>query len=263
MIDTQIIDGNAIADRIYTEVSAKSNLGKLKLGVIQVGDNPGSKAFINQKHKVAEKLGIGFELKKLPENSSKKEIISQIEDFNDRGNITGFIVQLPLPGSINEKEILKAIDKKKDVDGLQDLPNSAPCVAQAVREIIKTTGYEVLGKMATVVGDTFDVGKPIGKVLMDMGAQVMFLNDQSKNAEAMCKMADILISATGVAHLIDKDKVKEGAFVIDVGFSRLDGKVVGDVNTEEIKGIASYISPVPGGVGPVNVACLFRNLVSS
>ncbi|HRR95903.1 MAG TPA: bifunctional 5,10-methylenetetrahydrofolate dehydrogenase/5,10-methenyltetrahydrofolate cyclohydrolase [Candidatus Ratteibacteria bacterium] len=273
-----IIDGNGIAQRITD--NTKKEIEELKekgiypkLIAVSVGENPASSVYIKQQKKNCEKIGIEYELKKLPESYNENQIISFIEELNLDNKITGIILQLPLPSGIDVKNIQSKISPIKDVEGVNPVnlgwiiygkPFLAPCTALAVKEIIDSLNIDLYGKEVVMVGHSDIVGKPVALLLVNEFATTCICHigtsDKGK-LETHVRRAEILIVAVGKANLIPGDWVKEGSIVIDVGINRVGDKIVGDVEYEKAKENASLITPVPGGVGPVTTAILLRNVV--
>ena len=269
----QILDGKALAEQIRQGL--KKRVERLKqehgltpgLATVLVGDNPASKVYVNIKEKTCKEVGIKSERMDLPENTSEEELIALIKTLNGRKDIHGILVQLPLPKGLNEKRILDLIDPAKDVDGFHYanmgqffLGNKGviPCTPKGVMALIDSTQQDLTGKHAVVVGRSNTVGKPAALLLLDKNCTVTVCHSRTKDLGEMTRQADVLVAAVGKAHLITKEMVKEGAIVIDVGINRVDGKLVGDVDFEAVKEIASFITPVPGGVGPMTVAMLME-----
>ena len=269
----QILDGKALAEQIRQGL--KKRVERLKqehgltpgLATVLVGDNPASKVYVNIKEKTCKEVGIKSERLDLPENTSEKELVALIKTLNGRKDIHGILVQLPLPKGLNEKRILDLIDPAKDVDGFHYenmgkffLGNKGviPCTPKGVMALIDSTQQDLTGKHAVVVGRSNTVGKPAALLLLDKNCTVTVCHSRTKDLGEVTRQADVLVAAVGKAHLITKEMVKEGAIVIDVGINRVDGKLVGDVDFEAVKEIASFITPVPGGVGPMTVAMLME-----
>ena len=268
-----IINGKEMASKIQdalkTEIS--SLIRKPKLAVILVGDNPASLIYVGHKKKVGEKIGADTEIFQLSPVMTEDALISFIEELNQNKEIDGILVQLPLPKHFNENKVLEALSPEKDVDGLHpknlgDLflsdTDLKPCTPLACMELIKSVCPKIEGKTALIIGRSRLVGKPLAQMLLKQNATVIQAHSKTENMKELCNMADILVAATGKPHLIDPSFIKKGAVVIDVGITRLDdNKIVGDLDFEEIKEIAGFITPVPGGVGPMTVTMLFVNLL--
>lgn len=268
-----IIDGKGIAEKITEQLKQKvSNMQtKPHLAVIQVGDNPASTIYVNLKKKKAEEIGIKSTVIKLNSNITEQELIAKIQELNDDKTVHAILVQLPLPKHINENNIIKSISAEKDVDGFTaqntgDLlngitPKAYPCTPKGVMKLLKEYNIELQGKHAVVVGRSNIVGKPLAIMLLNEHATVTVCHSRTKDLKGITKQADILVSAVG-KKIIFKDMVKENAVVIDVGiFKDENNKTTGDVDFENVKEVASYITPVPKGVGPMTIACLMENTI--
>ncbi len=270
----QLIDGKAIAFQIRESIkqevtSIHDKLGKRPgLAVVLVGDDPSSKVYVNMKKKACIEAGIYSEEHILSKSTNQEELIKLIEKLNDTPEIHGILVQLPLPDHINEDVILNAIDPLKDVDGFHPIntgslmignPNFVPCTPAGVIKLIESTGIDIKGKRAVVVGRSNIVGKPVSLLLLENHATVTICHSRTKDLDTECKNADILVVAIGRSEMISGDMIKPGAIVIDVGVNRTEKGLVGDVKFEEAKNIASHITPVPGGVGPMTIAMLMQN----
>lgn len=270
---TVIIDGKSIAEKICTGLKQKISTLNLKphLVVIQVGDNPASNIYVNLKKKKAEEIGIKSTVLKFEETISEANLINEIEKLNNNNQVHAILVQLPLPKHICTDNIIKSITPVKDVDGFTaqnsgDLingitPNAYPCTPKGIMRLLEEYNIDISGKHAVVVGRSNIVGKPIAIMLLNKNATVTICHSKTKDLKEITKQADILISAVG-KKLIFKDMVKKDAIVIDVGiFKDGNGKTTGDVDFENVKEKASYITPVPGGVGPMTIAMLINNVV--
>ncbi|MCL2047306.1 MAG: bifunctional 5,10-methylenetetrahydrofolate dehydrogenase/5,10-methenyltetrahydrofolate cyclohydrolase [Defluviitaleaceae bacterium] len=265
------INGKMHAQAILDEVRAAGK--KCKLAVVLVGDNPASIVYINMKKKACEQVGFDFELFKLPEDSPQSEVLALIDKINDDDGITGAIIQQPFPAHLNKGEILERLSPKKDVDCLH--PQNVglavsgtgrilPCTPAGCIKLLKREGISIAGKRAVVVGRSDIVGKPLALMLLAEHATVTICHSRTENLAEECRNADILVAAIGSPKFITADMVKRGAVVLDVGVSRLAGKkVCGDVDYESVSKIASYITPVPGGVGPMTVAVLIENCLKA
>lgn len=272
----KILDGKKIASEIKEELKKevldlqKKNVYP-SLAVVIVGEDSASKVYVKNKKKACEEIGIKSQVFELPKEIKEKELLDLIQKLNDNKEVCGILVQLPLPSHIDKDKIILAIDPKKDVDCFHpenigkvflNSPNFLPCTPAGILEILKRYNIEVSGKNVMIVGRSNIVGKPLALMMINSGATVTVCNSKTKNLQEICLSADILISATGKAGLIGKDMVKQGAVVVDVGMNRTDeGKLVGDVEFEEVSEIASLITPVPGGVGPMTIAMLMKNTV--
>lgn len=274
----KILDGKSISEEIKNAI--KSEVGRLKvkgvtpgLAVVLVGDNPASKVYVKNKQKACENVGIYSEEYKLPESTSQEELLIIVDRLNKNSKIHGILVQLPLPKHINSDTILKAINPSKDVDGFHPYnvgmlmigePVFIPCTPYGVMKMVEHSGISVEGKTAVVVGRSNIVGKPVALLLMQKNATVTICHSKTKDLAEVCKIADILIAAIGKPKMIRADMVKEGAVVIDVGINRLDdGSLVGDVDYEEVSKKAGWITPVPGGVGPMTITMLLNNTLEA
>lgn len=269
---SQIIDGKEISKQIKEELASKVKTCMIKpsLAVIQIGEDPASNAYIKGKAKAANEIGMNFRLFQYAFDTSEREIVNKIVELNNDEYIDGIIVQLPLPSGMSTKKIINAIDVSKDVDGLTDKSIArfynnrkcfVPCTPQAVMELLKRKEIEVAGKHVVVVGRSNLVGKPLVQLFLKKDATVTICHSKTENLKELTKLADILIVAVGKKHLITADMVKEGAIVIDVGITREDGKLYGDVDFDKVEKKASYITPVPGGVGPMTVTMLLKNVI--
>lgn len=272
----QLIDGKRIAAQIKDEVKREAELlckqGKeVCLAVVQVGEDAASSVYVRNKQKACEYVGIRSVLKKLPENISEEELLIIIEEMNQDSEINGILVQLPLPEHINEKKVIKAIHPDKDVDGFH--PENVgrlcvggkgflPCTPAGIIGLLKYSGIVIDGKECVIVGRSNIVGKPMALLLLRENGTVTVAHSHTKELREITKRADILIVAMGKPLFITADYVKEGAAVIDVGIHRKeDGHLCGDVDFESVKEKAAYLTPVPGGVGPMTIAMLMQNCV--
>lgn len=273
----KILDGKATANDLLEDVTNKISKLKAKgivpgLAVILVGDNPASQVYVRNKRKKAEKLGINFVLKELPKDSTQEEVLQLVEQFNHDEKINGILVQSPLPKQIDEEKVIRMIDSKKDVDGLHpqnlgllfgNIKQYYPvaCTPKGVITLLNKYQINVDGKNVVIVGRSKLVGKPLLALLNNLNATVTLAHSHTHNLEEITKKADILIATVGKIGVITDNMVKPGAVVIDVGINRnSDGKLVGDV-ADNVKEVASYITPVPGGVGPMTVATLMEQVV--
>jgi methylenetetrahydrofolate dehydrogenase (NADP+)/methenyltetrahydrofolate cyclohydrolase len=275
----QLIDGKALANKVQTSVAEE--VEKLKqeknivpgLAVILVGDDPASHAYVNMKAKACEKVGFYSITHNMPDTISQDEIIATIEMINANPRIDGILVQLPLPKHIDTDKILEVIDPKKDVDGfhaynvgrlVSGLESFIPCTPLGVMKMFEEYNIDLEGKDVCVVGASNIVGKPMASPLLNANATVTVTHIFTKDLKAHTSRADIVVVGVGVPGLIKEDMVKEGAIVIDIGINRLEnGKLVGDVDFEPVSQKCSYITPVPGGVGPMTIAMLLANTLKS
>ena len=270
-----IIDGKELSkkilDKIKIEVEELKNKGIIpKLAMIMVGDDEASKIYIKNKSKACINVGVEFEEFILDKNINQEELIELVKKLNNRSDIHGILVQSPLPKQIDEFEIYKTIDYRKDIDGfnptnvgrLQLNKNTfLPCTAHAIVRILEEYNIDIQGKHTVIIGRSNIVGKPLAQCLLNKDATVTICHSKTENLKQITNTADILISAVGNPKFITEDMVKENAVVIDVGINRVNGLICGDVDFENVKDKASYITPVPGGVGPMTVAMLLKNVV--
>lgn len=271
----KIIDGKLISNEIRKNIKKEIESLKEKniipgLGIILVGNDPASEIYVRNKMKACDELGVHALLYRFDEENSEEEIIAQIEKLNKDDHIHGILVQSPLPTCFNEDRIISYVDKEKDVDGFgiynlgSLISNQERIVAATPLGILKMLEYEnidVEGKHAVVVGASLIVGRPMAILLLNRGATVTIAHSKTQNLKEITKQADILIVAIGQAKFITDEYVKDGAVVIDVGTNRVDGKLYGDVDFDEVSKKASYITPVPGGVGPMTITMLISNVV--
>ncbi|MBQ7950452.1 MAG: bifunctional methylenetetrahydrofolate dehydrogenase/methenyltetrahydrofolate cyclohydrolase FolD [Clostridia bacterium] len=273
-----ILDGKLVSQRIKDalreEVENLKNQGvSVGLTVIIVGDDPASRVYVNSKRKACEALGIVSQEFALPEDTTEEELLSLIEKLNQDEKVNGILVQLPLPKHINEERVINTIDPAKDVDAFH--PQNVgkimignydflPCTPAGVMELIKESGIDVSGKECVVLGRSNIVGKPQAMLLLHQNGTVTICHSRTQNLKEVTKRADILVAAIGKPHFVTADMVKEGAVVIDVGINRLADKTLcGDVDFEAVSKVASAITPVPGGVGPMTIAMLMKNTVTA
>ncbi|PLT29148.1 bifunctional methylenetetrahydrofolate dehydrogenase/methenyltetrahydrofolate cyclohydrolase FolD [Peribacillus deserti] len=273
-----IINGKEIAADIRKEIKAEVESLKEQnlipgLAVILVGNNQASRTYVTMKEKACKELGIHSVMVELPDTVSKESLIEQIQHLNEDSEIHGILVQLPLPGHINETEIIEAISPDKDVDGFHPVSIGRlmtgqdtfyPCTPYGIIKMVEAINVNPEGKHVVVVGRSNIVGKPVGQLFLNLHATVTYCHSKTADLEYHTKQADILIAAAGRENLIGPRHVKEGAVVIDVAMNRnSEGKLCGDVAFDEVKEIASYITPVPGGVGPMTITMLLFNTVKS
>ncbi|MFK5707335.1 bifunctional methylenetetrahydrofolate dehydrogenase/methenyltetrahydrofolate cyclohydrolase FolD [Lysinibacillus boronitolerans] len=261
---------NAVAERVIRLKERGLTPG---LAVVLVGDNQASATYVRNKQKSCEAIGMFSELIKLPEETTQEELLAQIELLNQREDIHGILVQLPLPKHIDEDTVIATIAVEKDVDGFSPVSvgkmmlgqeTFLPCTPFGVMKLLEYSGIEIAGKHAVIVGRSHIVGKPMGQLLLQKDATVTYTHSKTPDLPSFTRQADILIAAVGRANFITKEHVKEGAVVIDVGINRDDNnKLCGDVNFAEVDGIASHITPVPGGVGPMTITMLLFNTVQA
>ncbi|MGM1046001.1 methylenetetrahydrofolate dehydrogenase (NADP+) / methenyltetrahydrofolate cyclohydrolase [Paenibacillus uliginis N3/975] len=269
-----IISGKAISEdirgNIAQEVQMLTGRGfRPGLAVVLVGEDPASQVYVRNKEKACHDLGFYSEVHRMSDTSSEEDVLALVDKLNGQNNIHGILVQLPLPKHIDEKAVLNAIAVEKDVDGFHPInvgnlvigdDSLLPCTPAGVIELIKRTGIEIAGKHAVVIGRSNIVGKPVSLLLQRENATVTMCHSRTDKMNEIAQMADILVVAIGRAKMIDASYVKPGAVVIDVGMNRLDnGKLAGDVDYDSAKEVAGYITPVPGGVGPMTITMLMQN----
>ena len=274
----QIIDGKAISTQIKDEL--KEKVARMKeqgiqvcLAVIQVGDDPASSVYVGNKKKACAYIGIESLSYELPAETTQEELLSLITELNQRKDVNGILVQLPLPVHINEDAVIRAIDPAKDVDGFHPQSVGALCIGQpgfvsctpaGIIQLLKRSGIEIAGKECVVIGRSNIVGKPMALLLLRENGTVTVTHSRTKDLKSVTKRADILVVAIGKPKMITREYVKEGAVVIDVGIHRNENnKLCGDVDFENVAPICSAITPVPGGVGPMTIAMLMNNCVES
>lgn len=277
-MSSAIINGKEIGQEIRNAVAERVTRLKERgltpgLAVVLVGDNQASATYVRNKQKSCEAIGMFSELIKLPEETTQEELLAQIELLNQREDIHGILVQLPLPKHIDEDTVIATIAVEKDVDGFSPVSvgkmmlgqeTFLPCTPFGVMKLLEYSGIEIAGKHAVIVGRSHIVGKPMGQLLLQKDATVTYTHSKTPDLPSFTKQADILIAAVGRANFITKEHVKEGAVVIDVGINRDDNnKLCGDVNFAEVDGIPSHITPVPGGVGPMTITMLLFNTVQA
>lgn len=274
----KLIDGIAIGKELRGEI--KQGVGILEesgcqpgLAVILVGEDPASQTYVRNKEKSSAEVGMKSELIRLPVTVTEQELLAHIDDLNNDTSIHGILVQLPLPKHIDEDLVIQAIDPGKDVDGFH--PQNVgkmiigqetflPCTPHGIMEMLKRSGVEIAGKHAVIIGRSNIVGKPMGQLLLQQDATVTYCHSRTQDLPSFTKQADILIVAIGRAKMITDLHIKEGAVVIDVGMNRDEnGKLCGDVDFEKAKEVASAITPVPGGVGPMTITMLLKNTLQS
>ena len=271
----KIIDGKLISKEIRKNIKKDIDALKVKniipgLGIILVGNDPASEIYVRNKIKACDELGINTLLYRFKEDNNEREVIELIKDLNCDDQIHGILVQSPLPSSFDEDKIISYVEKEKDVDGFGTfnlgalLSNQEKIVAATPLGILKMLEYENIdteGKHVVVVGASLIVGRPMATLLLNRGATVTIAHSKTKNLKEITKQADILIVAIGQAKFITDEYIKDGAVVIDVGTNRVDGKLYGDVDFDKVSKKASYITPVPGGVGPMTITMLISNVV--
>ena len=273
------IDGKAFSQTVLEKIREEHSQLKEKYGkpaglaVVIVGNNPASQVYVKNKIRACENVGFYSENIELDENISEKELLQEIDKLNKNDRINGILVQLPLPAHINELKIIDSISPEKDVDGFHvsnigkmvigDETGFLSCTPYGIMQLLEEYKIEIAGKDAVIIGRSNIVGKPMALMLIQKGATVQVCNSSTKDLRKKLNEADIIIVAAGVPKLLKKEDVKEGAVVIDVGINRVDGKICGDVDYEEVAEKTSYITPVPGGVGPMTIASLIKNTFKS
>lgn len=274
----KIIDGKALAAKKREEI--KEAVQQLKnegitpgLAVILVGDDQASARYVRNKQKACEEVGMNSVLLKYDSDISEAFLLDKIEELNVDPDIHGILVQLPLPKQIDPDKVIAAINPEKDVDGFHPInigkmligeDSFVPCTPAGIMEMFKEIDYDLTGKRAVVIGRSNIVGKPMGQLLLHENATVTYCHSKTEELASITSQADVLVSAVGIAKLITAEHVKEGAVVIDVGMNRdEEGKLCGDVNYDEVKEKAAYITPVPGGVGPMTITMLLANTVKA
>lgn len=269
------IDGKAISQMVKDELRERVKKEKIEatLAVIQVGSDPASTVYVGNKKKACEYIGIRSLAFELPEETKEEELLDLVRELNNREDVDGILVQLPLPAHMDEDKVIQTISPKKDVDGFHPQsvgalsigqPGFVSCTPAGVIQLLKRSGVEIEGKECVIVGRSNIVGKPMALLMLRENATVTVCHSRTKDLKEVTRRADILIVAIGKPGFITKEYVKEGAVVIDVGIHRgADNKLCGDVNFEEVEPIASAITPVPGGVGPMTIAMLMNNCVEA
>ncbi|MEE1002131.1 MAG: bifunctional methylenetetrahydrofolate dehydrogenase/methenyltetrahydrofolate cyclohydrolase FolD [Acutalibacteraceae bacterium] len=272
-----IIDGKLVSKKVKQEVADEVSVLKEKgitpgLAVIIVGDDSASRVYVNNKKKACAEVGFYSEEYALPAETSMEELLELIDVLNGRSDIDGILCQLPLPKHLDEKAVIDYIDSSKDVDAFSPVNvgkimigdyDFLPCTPAGVMELLKHYEIEVEGKECVVIGRSNIVGKPMGMLLLHKNGTVTICHSRTKNLKEVCKRADILVAAVGIAEFVTADMVKEGAVVIDVGMNGKDGKLCGDVKFDEVSDKASFITPVPGGVGPMTIGMLMKNTLKA
>ena len=274
-----VIDGKAVAKKLresikrHVEVLIEDHKIMPGLAVVLVGDDPASSVYVANKQKAAKEAGIRGFVHRMPQNTSQDELLKLVHALNADGKVHGVLIQMPLPKQIDSATVLKALDPAKDVDGLHienmgrlmnDMPGLVPCTPMGCIILLKTVTQNLSGLHAVVIGRSQLVGKPVAQLLLRENCTVTVCHSRTPNIAHVAREADILIVATGKPHLVKADWVKPGAIVLDVGINRMDdGKLAGDVDYDAVSKVAGYITPVPGGVGPMTIACLLGNTVAA
>ncbi|MEA3285025.1 MAG: bifunctional 5,10-methylenetetrahydrofolate dehydrogenase/5,10-methenyltetrahydrofolate cyclohydrolase [Synergistota bacterium] len=271
------MDGRAVSKKAKETIAAKVlELGKKgivpSLAVVLVGDDPASKVYAGQKKKNCESVGISFDFRQLPGETSEEELLDLVEELNRDDGVNGILVEMPLPGHISNERIQAAIDPDKDVDGsnpanlgrlMSGLPSLRPCTPQGAMYLMESYDVEFEGKHAVVVGRSNIVGKPVGMMLLEKNATVTYCHSRTANLTEVLRSADIVVAAVGRPKMIKGEMIKPGAVVVDVGINSTEDGIVGDVDYDSVASVAGAISPVPGGVGPLTIAMLLGNVVAS
>ena len=274
----KILDGKMLSAKIKEDIRKETEELKVKginpgLAVIIVGDDPASRVYVNNKKKACEACGFYSEEHALPAETTEEELLKLIDELNNRKDINGILVQLPLPKGIDSEKVLLSIRPEKDVDAFHPVNvgkimigdfDFVPCTPYGVMHLIEETGIDIKGKECVVIGRSNIVGKPQAMLLLHENATVTICHSRTKDLKEVTKRADIIVAAVGKAKFVTADMVKEGAIVIDVGMNRDEnGKLCGDVDYESVEPIASAITPVPGGVGPMTIAMLMKNTIKA
>ena len=272
-----IINGKEIASKIQEALinevkQLKEKLITPSLTLVQVGEEKASLSYARSISKEAEILGIYLEHYKMPYETTEEELLLAIKRLNERRDINGIVIELPLPQGINKNLALEAISPEKDVDGfhpinmgrlLEGTAKFIPATAQSILEAIKSVNPYIEGKNAVIIGRSNIVGKPTALLLLQENATVTICHSRTKNLQSISQTADILVVSTGRPHMIDKSYIKRGAIVIDVGITKINGKIIGDVDFDDVKDVAGWITPVPGGIGILTTLMLFKNTIKA
>jgi methylenetetrahydrofolate dehydrogenase (NADP+)/methenyltetrahydrofolate cyclohydrolase len=274
----QLIDGNALSRQLRADVAARVTALKAKgitpgLAVVLVGDNQASQVYVRNKVKACEDTGMHSVLETWPASMSEAELLARVDALNNDPTIHGILVQLPLPAHIDAQKVIEAISPAKDVDGfhiasagalMTGMPGFWPCTPYGCMKMLESIGYDLKGKHAVVIGRSNIVGKPMAMMLLQQNATVTICHSGTKDLKAMTLQADVIVAAVGKRNVLTADMVKPGAVVLDVGMNRNDeGKLCGDVDFAGVKEVAGYITPVPGGVGPMTITMLMVNTLES
>ena len=274
----QLIDGNALSQQLRAQVAADTQALKAQgltpgLAVVLVGDNPASQVYVRNKVKACHDAGLHSVLEKYEATMTEAELLARVEALNNDASIHGILVQLPLPAHIDAQKVIEAISPAKDVDGfhiasagalMTGMPGFWPCTPYGCMKMLESIGYKLKGKHAVVVGRSNIVGKPMALMLLQQNATVTICHSATQDLKAQTLQADVIVAAVGKRNVLTADMVKPGAVVLDVGMNRNDeGKLCGDVDFEGVKQVASYITPVPGGVGPMTITMLLVNTLES
>ena len=273
-----LIDGKKVSGQIRNRLAEEVQVLKKKTGktpglaTVLVGDDPASAVYVRNKNKICGELGFQSFEQKLSADTSEEQLLQLVGELNSNKNIHGILVQLPLPDQIDSEKILQAIDPKKDVDGFHPVNVGklvvgnallTPCTPTGIIELLDHYDIEISGKHAVIIGRSNIVGKPVSMLLLQRNATITICHSRTQNLEEVTRSADIIVAAVGRANFVTEEMVSEGTVVIDVGINRVDGKLTGDVDFEPVSKKASYITPVPGGVGPMTIALLMENTLKA
>jgi methylenetetrahydrofolate dehydrogenase (NADP+)/methenyltetrahydrofolate cyclohydrolase len=273
-VETKIIDGNLLSKSLLYEV--KSEIEKLnikpKLSIVLVGNNPASEIYVNIKIKRASEVGIEATLHRFDQSVTNDQLLAFINNLNNDKNVDGILVQMPLPSHIDKVSIFNSISHRKDVDGFSPInvgklhsqnKGFVPCTPLGIMHLIKSVKKDISGLRTTIIGRSNIVGRPVAELLLQNDCTINIVHSRSQNIIDDCVRSDILIAAVGKANLVTREYIKEGAIVVDVGINKVDSKIVGDVNFNDVIDKVGYITPVPGGVGPMTVAYLLVNTLEA
>ena len=273
-----LIDGKKVSAEVRNRLAEETKILKEKTGkkpglaTVLVGDDPASAVYVRNKNKTCRELGFQSFENQLSSDTTEEQLLNLIHGLNSNPNVHGILVQLPLPDQIDSEKILQAIDPKKDVDGFHPVNVGklvvgnallTPCTPTGIIELLDHYGIEIAGKHAVIIGRSNIVGKPVSMLLLQRNATITICHSRTKNLDEVTRGADILIAAVGRPHFVKENMVSQGTAVIDVGINRVDGKLTGDVEFEPVSKKASYITPVPGGVGPMTIALLMENTLKA
>ena len=273
-----LIDGKKVSAEVRARLSKEANELKEKTGrvpglaTVLVGDAPASAVYVRNKNKICRELGFNSFEQKLASDTSEAKLLQLIKELNSNNDIHGILVQLPLPKQIDSEKILQAIDPNKDVDGFHPVNVGklvvgnallTPCTPTGIIKLLDHYEIDISGKHAVVLGRSNIVGKPVSMLLLQLNSTITICHSRTKNLEEITRSADILVAAIGRANFVTENMVSKGTIVIDVGINRVDGKLTGDINFEPVSKKASYITPVPGGVGPMTIALLMENTLKA
>ena len=278
-MQTNIINGREVAAALQQEVAREVEAIRVrdgsapKLAVSLVGEDPASQIYVRNKSRMCGKLGILQDTILLPDTATTGQVMQKVEELNRDKSVNGILVQLPLPGQIDENKVTQSIDPLKDVDGFH-IANAGKllmgidgefvsCTAEGIMELIRRTGYDLDGAVCAVIGRSSTVGRPVSMMLQRQNATVIMCHSHTRNLKELLRQADVVVSAVGKPDLIDGSMIKEGALIIDAGISRVGGHLAGDVDMQSCMGRAGYITPVPGGVGPMTIIMLMKNCLKA